>query len=866
MEGRHIVPLRIPRLATAVTAIGLAAAPVLALGAPAFAGSVVQREWWLTKLHVTQAWRTSDGGGITVAVLADGVDASPDLSGSVINGPDFTHSGRKAGGKYYGTIGTGLASLIAGHGYGAKTKGGRRLYGIYGIVDEAKILSVRVTLSPHDPLWSNSKVTSRLPGAIAAGIRYAVAHRAAVIDLPPDPGLPGIAGWGDAHGVANGSAAERSAIKYAVGKGVVVVAPAGDNGQVGDAVDYPAAYPGVISVGAFNDAFVKAPFSSRQPYVTLTAAGEGMVAAAPNGGYQTMNSTWAASAIVSGIAALLRSAFPSLSASQVRTAMTSGTVYHPAKGRMHGSGYGTVDALGAIRMAAKMSPPHAIAAMTGALPKRRPATPRMPPRSLALSRELVRDGEISGAVLVCLLVPISIYGLAVRRRDRRQAAAMARRANQSPAQGAGQGMLADPLLEYFGPQHASPALPPNQRAPVSTRYQPRPALAGRSTLSARPALAAPVAALPPGTQPPSVPETSFAGGGGQSVSSAPPAVAAQLAGYPQQVSQQGAPPWEIDARAWESGAPPWENQAPPWESDEPPWHSGPPWETGTADWEMDTPAIEASGPAAWQPSAPVAAAGAPPWQPAVSAPATDFGGQPPNGAPASPEGSHRAASGSGPSPSGLPLRRPRHVAAASGGADFPGTDQPTGGPALGGSSLGGGPTATSPFGTGQDVIFPPVSPPVLGVPDAGLAGAGLAGMGVPGALPDVGVPASQPDLSWPASQQPAADPASYAGGTPPWEPAPEPTTALPWATAPADPTGPEAAGAGFQDAGAPQSPFDPRLPWPADPASGAQSTSETGGRPIYVWNPTSATTDSFERPDLGGEPDSQQGDQPGGQG
>ena len=97
--------------------IGLSSAPIVALlvfaALPAHADSRRQAEWWLSKLHVTQAWRGGQGAGVTVAVLADGVDASqPDLTGRVVAGPDFTRSGRIAGGPHYGVIGTGLASLI----------------------------------------------------------------------------------------------------------------------------------------------------------------------------------------------------------------------------------------------------------------------------------------------------------------------------------------------------------------------------------------------------------------------------------------------------------------------------------------------------------------------------------------------------------------------------------------------------------------------------------------------------------------------------------------------------------------------------------------------------------------------------------
>ncbi|HEX6930959.1 MAG TPA: S8 family serine peptidase [Streptosporangiaceae bacterium] len=491
--------------------IGLASAPLAGFVMPAHAGTWQQSEWWLTKLHITQAWRGSEGAGVTVAVLADGVEPrQADLTGRVITGPDFTGSNRIAGGSYYGTIGTGLASLIAGHGHGSNSA-----QGVRGIARQAQILSLRVTLSPGDPLWSSSALTSRLPSDIAAGIRYAVKHGASVIALPADPGMPGIPRWGGVKAIAGGSAAERTAIAYAVRHNVVLVAPAGDNGQAGDAPNFPAAYGGVISIGAFDRNFVKAPFSSHQRYVMLTAAGRGVAAASPSG-YQTMNSTWAASAIVAGVASLVRSQFPDLSAAQVQSAMTQGTLYRRPGGLRNGSGYGTVDAAKAISEAATMSPPHAKPASLGALPRHRPVTPSVPSNGAVITRDLLTDTIIAIAILACLLVPITWYGSIIKRRDRLVALAAADRAQHSRMAYGQRGMGADPL-DYFEPQEApAPQAAGPRRSLPGPRYQPRPALSGRSTLTPafapRPMLAAPPADEIESVAPYAGPGTSAGGG------------------------------------------------------------------------------------------------------------------------------------------------------------------------------------------------------------------------------------------------------------------------------------------------------------------------------------------------------------------
>src|SRR5216684_1605744 len=120
MEGNEGVPLRFPRPSMAPVAVALVAVWVALNSAPALADQVRQSEWWLRELHITTAQQISQGSGVTIAVLDTGVDAAaPDLAGSVLTGPDFSHSGRTANGPFFGIHGTEIASIIAGHGHGS---------------------------------------------------------------------------------------------------------------------------------------------------------------------------------------------------------------------------------------------------------------------------------------------------------------------------------------------------------------------------------------------------------------------------------------------------------------------------------------------------------------------------------------------------------------------------------------------------------------------------------------------------------------------------------------------------------------------------------------------------------------------------
>jgi hypothetical protein len=409
-------------LAAVLTVLGvLGFAPAIAAAAPAGGGNTARnQEWWLAGLNVTQAWQKSEGAGITVAVLGTGVDASyPGLAGSVITGPDYTDSGRAPGSPYWGVEGTAVAGIIAAHQSGS---------GLAGVAPAAKILAVRVTLEFNDPLTSNQAISQRLPDAIADGIRYASDHGARIIDLPLDPGTLGLTSKGD-PAAAGGSPAEQAAVAYALSKGVVLVAPAGDDGQGPGIVNYPAAYPGVIAVGAIGRTGQLAPFSSKRSYASLTAPGVSLITAAQPDGYGTISSTSAASGIVAGVAALILSRYPYLTAAQVTRALTESTVPaiagsglppRPARSSA-GAGYGTVDALRAVDMAALIasaSQPHQPAPVVPHQPARHPVASPHRPAASTLARSVLRDAVAAVCVLIVLLV-VALLAVRFRRnRDR----------------------------------------------------------------------------------------------------------------------------------------------------------------------------------------------------------------------------------------------------------------------------------------------------------------------------------------------------------------------------------------------------------------------------------------------------------------
>ena len=451
-------------------AAGLAASCVaVAAAGPALADTVRNNEWWLSSLHVTQAWLSTKGTGVTIAVLDTGVDTTqPDLAGSVITGRDFTGSGRAADGPFWGVNGTAVASLIAGHGHGTG-----HADGVIGVAPEAKILSVRVTLENNDPLLTNATAVAALPMAIARGIRYAVRHGAQVIDLPLDPAAvaaDNAAAHGGTSAITGGSPAERAAVNFALNKGVVLVAPAGDGGAGPDTTNYPAAYPGVISVGAFNQGFAKAPFTSARPYVTLTGPGNGVIAANGPTAYAKLKSTTAASAVVAGVAGLIRAQFPTMTPAQVESALTSSTAFHPKGGRANGSGFGTVDAAAALGAAAKINASLSSSTASAAAPTP-PAAPKVKVHSTSLWDALRYPVlGLAALLLIALIVLITVRTRQRRRLDAElaplRAAAQAARAHSPNGADMAPASVGAPGGVQFGPGGAAVDLPTSGRRPA----------------------------------------------------------------------------------------------------------------------------------------------------------------------------------------------------------------------------------------------------------------------------------------------------------------------------------------------------------------------------------------------------------------
>ena len=225
---------------------------------------------------------------IVIAVLDTGVAPIPELRAALVPGWDFV-DGDATPQDTFGH-GTWVASAIA-------AQGNNRRFGA-GYCWGCGLMPVRV---------SDGHVAADT-AVIARAIRWAVDHGARVITIS-------LTGQGD-------DPAERAAVEYAAAHNVLVVASAGNSGA--DEIEYPAAYPSVLSVAGTDPRDRLYPWSTRGAWVSLAAPGCATVVHVVIGAAVACGSSFAPPA-VAGIAGLCSrphrvSVRPESAASSVRPA------------------------------------------------------------------------------------------------------------------------------------------------------------------------------------------------------------------------------------------------------------------------------------------------------------------------------------------------------------------------------------------------------------------------------------------------------------------------------------------------------------------------------------------------------------------
>jgi membrane-anchored mycosin MYCP len=322
-------------------------------------------------LNYTGAWRFSRGAGQKVAVIDTGVSPNPRLRALEPGGDYVSSSDGLVDCDVHGTL---VAGLIAAAPSSDDT--------FAGVAPDATILSIRqnsieygakgVGSAQNDPNAISLGYGNTLTLALA--IVHAVDSGATVINLSEVACAPVGSGIDD---VALGQA-----VRYAYERNVVVVAAAGNVNEQGlcsaqnDVADpnlplvdawssvgmiaSPAWFADyVLTVGAVTPDGQPADFSLHGPWVDVGAPGEQLISLSANGpglanawqnaqrGLLPINGTSFAAGFVSGLAALIRSRFPAMSAADVMERIKR-TAHTPQAGPNAITGYGVIDPVAAL--------------------------------------------------------------------------------------------------------------------------------------------------------------------------------------------------------------------------------------------------------------------------------------------------------------------------------------------------------------------------------------------------------------------------------------------------------------------------------------------------------------------------------------
>lgn len=346
----------------------------------------------IDRLGLERVWELTTGRGVTVSVVDSGVDARhPKLAGAVERPVDFRPSFTGGAGFDQGpgtgddceNHGTPIAGIIA-----ARAAGDER---VLGVAPEARIAPVRF----------DGSLAQAPAEMIAAAIRTG-ADRGGVLNL--------------SFAVGVDEPAIRRAVAYAVERDVVVVAAAGNEGRSQPGLTwYPAAYDGVVAVAGVDAAGQPSAESNRGAWVDVAAPGEGLTAPSSGGeGFVGVTGTSFATAVVSGVAALVRARFPDMPAAEVVRRIEA-TAVSPSGERDDRTGAGIIDPY--LAVTGEVTRTQEVAAPAGAVGVA--PVPTVPP--------LLGPGETTAVAVTIILLGCAAVAVVAGVSARRVAARRGRR-------------------------------------------------------------------------------------------------------------------------------------------------------------------------------------------------------------------------------------------------------------------------------------------------------------------------------------------------------------------------------------------------------------------------------------------------------
>jgi len=273
-----------------------------------------KNEWHLPKIAAPDAWPITTGNStVTVAILDTGVDGThPDLTQKMVPGWNFYDNNADTSDVYgHGTAVAGTAAASSNNSKGVASPA-------WGCL----IMPIRI--SDLNGYGSTS--------LMAKGLTWAADHGARVANI--------------SYRVSTSSSIT-SAANYLQSKGGIVTISAGNQSEFEAAADNPS----VLTVSATDSNDSMTSWSNTGNIIDLAAPGLGIYTTNRGGGYGSWWGTSFSAPLVAGVAALVISANPNLSAVQVQNVLKQAADDRGAAGWDTSYGWGRVNAARAVSLA-----------------------------------------------------------------------------------------------------------------------------------------------------------------------------------------------------------------------------------------------------------------------------------------------------------------------------------------------------------------------------------------------------------------------------------------------------------------------------------------------------------------------------------
>jgi thermitase len=271
-------------------------------------------EWHLPVVSGPTAWETTTGSpNVIIAILDSGCDPThPDLAPQYVPGWNIYNNNSNTSDVHgHGTAVAGTAAAASGN-----------ANGVASLAWGCRIMPIRVTDTSGSASLS----------ALASGLTWAADHGARVANI---------------SFMASNYATVTTGAQYFENKGGVVTVSAGNYSTFDSTADNR----DVLTVSASNSSDAIASFSNTGNNIDLAAPGDYIYTTNNGGGYGQWSGTSFSAPAVAGVAALVISANPTLSSSQIQTVLKNSADDLGSQGWDSGYGWGRVNAARAVALA-----------------------------------------------------------------------------------------------------------------------------------------------------------------------------------------------------------------------------------------------------------------------------------------------------------------------------------------------------------------------------------------------------------------------------------------------------------------------------------------------------------------------------------